>query len=136
MAPGQPRLDVDLAEPETFAFLNLLSAGNRFARGNENGCARFFTQPRQVRDMIGMRVGEQNQFHAQAFLCRQPQHIATVRAGIERGRMLCFRIPHQIGIHGHSAVIRAELRQAVEIFQLVGFPFARAKIDKRICIEI
>ena len=119
-----------------FPFLDLFRAGHWFALWRKNFCARFFTQVRQIGEVIGMGVRQQNHFDAEVFLGHELKHAGAIRAGIERDGVFRSQVPNQIGVHQHSAETGGELRQALEIFKRIRFPFSLRKIDQRVRIEI
>ena len=71
MSPGQPCFDVDLADGKFFSFIDFFRCRDGFARRRKNFGAGFFAQSRQVGDVIGMGMGEQNQADAEIFFRRQ-----------------------------------------------------------------
>src|SRR4030095_3096407 len=81
MSPGQSRFDVDLAKLEMFSFVNFLRARDRLARGRENLGRGFLLESWQICNVIGMRVGQQNQFDAEVFFRGELQDRRSIGAG-------------------------------------------------------
>ena len=128
MSPGQSRFDLEFADLKSFSFRKRLCAGCWFAFRNENGRACFPTKPIKILDVIGMRVRQQNQFHAQFFPLDPLQHFTAISAGIERDGIARFRIPDEIRVYRHVAISRVELRHAV---QFNGAPVSIARAPSR-----
>src|SRR2546430_8830914 len=63
MTPGQSRVDLQVAKAKTFSLVDELRTRNRFPCRCKNICAGFLAQTRQVRDMIGVSVREENELY-------------------------------------------------------------------------
>ena len=114
MSPGQTRFDIEFADLKSFSFGKRLCAGADSRSEMKTVAPVFSTKSIKILDVIGMRVREQNEFHASVFSLDPLEHFAAISAGIERDGIARFRIPDEIRVHRHIAIIRVELRQAVE----------------------
>ena len=87
----------------------------------------FFAQTRQVRNMIGVRMSKEDEFHSQLLPIRRPHHLTAIGAGIKSCRSTTGRIPHQIGIDGHAVIMRVELAETAPLINFFRMPFAPGK---------
>ena len=131
MPPGQSRINFQISQVEVLSFIDRLRARDGFARRGKNIRARLLTQTRQVRDMIRMRVGKENQLHVQFVATGKSQPCRCNRHRYRRPpRPELARIPDEIGIHGHVVITRVELREAVSLIDSLRTPFALRELAK------
>ena len=100
------------ADPKPLPFADRFRASSGLVLGDVNRRAGRGAQPFQIGDVIGMRVREQDELDRQTFARSLPQHLGAIGAGIEGRRFACRRIPEEIGVYRHVAVVRVEGREA------------------------
>ena len=83
MTPRQTRIDLQISKPKLFSLVDGLRARNCFARRGKNIRAGFFAETRQIRDVIGVRVRQQNQLHVQLVVLRKAHHLLGISSSIE-----------------------------------------------------
>ena len=132
MAPGQTRVDLQIAESKPFSFFDCFRAGNWFASGSKNLPTSFLAQARQVRDMIGVSMGKENEVHVQFMAVGKAHHFTAVRAGIKSRCGTTRRVPDKIGVDRHVVIMRVELREAVSLINFFRMPFAFGEFAKRL----
>src|ERR1700757_4655119 len=131
MSPGQSRFDTKIPDPKTFSFLDRLRARNRFARRRKNIRAGFFTQVRQGRLVIRVRVRKENELHIQLVVVREAEHFAAIGASIKSCGRATSQVPDEIRVDGHIVIVRGELRDTVWFVNFCGTPLAPGEFIKR-----
>jgi hypothetical protein len=132
MAPGQPRINLQIPEVKVLSFVDRFRAGDRFASGAKNVRASFLAQARQVRQVVRMGMGKENQLHVQFVAAGKPHHFTAIGTRIEDRRGASCRIPDQIGVHGHIVKTRVELRETIALIDLFRTPFPLRQLAKRV----
>ena len=100
-------------------------------------CAGFFAETRQIRDMIGVRVRQQNQLHVQLVVLRKTQPFPwNQRRYRTAAATRVVGVPHKIRVNGHSVVIGGELREPVQRFDFVRTPFVIGNFAKGSAVQI
>ena len=112
MTPRQARIDLQTSKPKLFSLVNGLRARHWFACRGKNICAGFFAETRQIRNVIGVRVRQQNQLHVQLVVLRKAHHLPGISSSIEGCDRALRRVPHKVSVNGHSVVIGGELGSA------------------------
>ena len=130
VTPGQSGIDLQIAKLETFPLLDCFCAGNWFSCWGKNVRAGFFSQARQIRDMIGVRVRKENKSHAQFVVVRKAYHFAAIGPRIKSCRRTTCWVPDEICVNGHIVIMAVELSEAVHLINFFGVPFALGKFTK------
>ena len=130
MTPRQARIDLQISKPKLLSLFDRLRARHWFARRGKNICAGFFAETRQIRDVIGVRVRQQNQLHIQLVVLRRAHHLSGISASIEGCRHAGRRVPHKISVNGHAVIVGGELRETVQRFDFLWTPFAVGNFAK------
>src|SRR5215470_13102719 len=130
MTPRKARIDLQISKPKLFSFINRLRTRHWFAGRGENICACFFAESWQVRDVIGMRVREQDQLHIELVALRRTQHLFAIGSSIESCCHASRWVPNKICVNGHAVVIGRELREPLQRFDFLWMPFAARNLAK------
>ena len=73
---------------------------------------------------------QQNQSHTQILLLDSLQHFAAIRTGIESHGGTRDRIPDEIGVHCHVAIVRVELGETLDFADRFRAPFSSGQFAK------
>ena len=130
MPPGQPRIDLELAKSKTFSFPDRLCPGNWFVRGSKDVATSFLSEPRQIRNVIGVCMRKENELHIQFMVPGKAHHFARIASSIERRGGATRRVPDQIRVDGHVVIVRVELRDAIGFINFLGMPLAPGEFIK------
>lgn len=95
MAACLSRINFQRPNRKFSAHFKRLRSVNRLELAHESFRLSDCLQPREVRNMVGMRVGEQNHLYLDVPVGSEFHHVRTIRAGVERCALVCFRIPDQ-----------------------------------------
>ena len=90
---------------------------------------------RDVGHMVGMRVGEEEQAQVEAVRGDEVEHRLRCRTGVEGDGVLRLWVPDEVGVHGHVAPRRVELREAIEGY-IRGKPGIVGHRDQRRCVQL
>src|SRR5438552_1393679 len=113
MTPGQSRIDLQVAEAKTFSLVDELCTGNWFPCWCKNICASFLAQTRQVCDVVGVSVREENKLYIEFVAGRRADHFAAIGASIKGRCGMTRRVPNKIRVDCYIVVVGVELREAV-----------------------
>src|SRR2546430_17392082 len=105
MTPGQSRVDLQVAKAKTFSLVDELRTRNRFPCRCKNICAGFLAQTRQVRDMIGVSVREENELYIEFVAGFGEGQFAGDRPPIKNPRGLKCGGPNKKNRRNQTAVI-------------------------------
>src|SRR6266487_1406926 len=135
MAPGQSGLDFQVAEPKLFSLVDWLSTRNWFSRWGKHICAGFFTEPRQIGDMVGMSMRKKNELNIQSVAIRKPHHFTGISAGIKCRCGTARGVPNKICVNSHPVIVRVELPEAVIRFDFLWMPCPFGQFTKGLAVE-
>ena len=135
MAPGQSCVDLQLANAKTFSLFDRLRARDGFTLRPENIGTGLLTEARQVCDMIGVSVGEEDKFDVQFVAMCKPDHFAGISTCIERGCSVRRRIPNQVRVHSHPVIIGIKLLEPINPFDFGWVPFSSGEFAKSAATE-
>src|SRR5437773_11925190 len=135
MTPGQSRVDLQVAKAKTFSLLNELRTRNWFPCRRKNICASFLAQTRQVCDVVGVSMREENELYIEFVAVCEADHFAGIGACIKGRRTMTCRIPNKIRVDGHIVIIRIELREAVMRFNSFWMPFIFGQVAKGLPVK-
>src|SRR5438552_9764810 len=135
MTPGQARIDLQIAKSELFSLFDRVRTRDGFASRSKNICTGLFAETREVCDLVGMRVGEENQTNIQFVVLREPNHFLGISAGIEGRRDTVSRVPDEVRVNGHAVIIGVELRETIERFDFLWMPFALRKFPQGSAVQ-
>src|SRR6266487_5228828 len=135
MAPGQSGLDFQVAEPKLFSLVDWLSTRNWFSRWGKHICAGFFTEPRQIGDMVGMSMRKKNELNIQSVAIRKADHFTGISAGIKCRCGTARGVPNKICVNSHPVIVRVELPEAVIRFDFLWMPCPFGQFTKGLAVE-
>src|SRR5437899_9720039 len=124
MTPGQSRVDLQVAKPKTFSLLNELCTGNWFPCRCKNICGSFLAQTRQVCDMVGVSVREENKLYMEFVAVCEADHFAAIGASIKGRRGMTCRVPNKIRVDCPIVVVGGEVRVDVCLINSFRIDFA------------
>src|SRR5207249_5605220 len=78
-----------------FSVVDWLSTRNRFSHWGKNISTRLFTEPWQVRDMVGVSMRKKNELHIQSVALRKPDHFTGISACIKGYCGATRRVPDE-----------------------------------------
>src|SRR6266567_3301260 len=131
MTPGQSRVDLQVAKAKTFSLLNELRTRNWFPCWCKNICSSFLAQTRQVCDVVGVSVREENKLYIEFVAVCEADHFAGIGASIKGRCGMSCRVPNKIRVNSHTVIIGVELREAVSLINFLRMPFALGEFAKR-----
>src|SRR5881628_3487516 len=89
------------------------------------------SQTRQVCDMVGVSVREENKLYMEFVAVCEADHFAAIGASIKGRRGMTCRVPNKIRVDCHIVVVGVELREAVSLINFLRMPFALGEFAKR-----
>ena len=93
MTPRQSRIDLQISKSKIFSLVDWLRARHWFARRRKNICAGFFSETRQIRDVIGVRMRQQNQLQSSLW-CFAERTISLESAPVSKAAATLFAGSH------------------------------------------
>src|SRR5207244_1290846 len=93
-------------------------------------CASFLAQTRQLCDVVGVSVREENELYIEFMAGGEADYFSSIGASIQ-GRGMTCRVPNKIRVDCHIVVVGVELREAVSLINFLRMPFALGEFAKR-----
>src|SRR5437763_11612582 len=104
MPRGLTRRDLQLAHFKGASFGKRFNTFQRLELRYVSTGAGGRSEPGEVRDVIYMRMGQQNQLYREIIRFDRLQGGSAISSGVKDDRLLGIGIPGQISIHGHIVV--------------------------------
>ena len=94
--------------------------------------ASLFDQAIQIKNMVGVNVGDENLFHLEPVACREIQHRLTIGPSVKNRRLFRRGIPYEEGIHCHVVEDGIEVSKALDVIHRGSCVAALSQRQKRI----